>query len=165
LGSLKSSSNPRNDFLKTIWRVAVGSVALAGMAVSHLKISSTLGALYSQRRTVGDSTTGTMAPILQFRTQQIPILTAIAHAKVLEAYSAWTVAHFTNLGEDTRVRHGVAACYKLVSVQLSQAAASTISERCGAQGLFHHNMLTCMHVRLSPRVLWRHVMLTRIIQG
>jgi hypothetical protein len=153
LGSLESSGSVRNDFLMAIWRVAVGSVALAGMGVSHLKISSTLGALYSQRRTVGDATTGTSAPILKFRTQQIPILTAVAHAKVLEAYSRWTVARFTNYDEDIRVRHGVAACYKLVSVQLSQAAVLAISERCGAQGLFQHNMLTRMHVRLASFVL------------
>jgi acyl-CoA oxidase len=146
LGSSESSTTPRLDFLLSIWRVAVGSLALAATGVSLLKVSSTIGALYSQRRTVGNAATGHAEPILKFRTQQIPVLTSIAHAMVLDTYFQWTVTNFVNADEDMRVRHGLAACYKVVSLQLSQAAASTISERCGAQGLFQHNMLTTLQV-------------------
>jgi acyl-CoA oxidase len=149
LGSLEPSSNPRLDFLLSIWRVAIGAVAISAITLPALKIAATIGALYSQRRTVGNAVTGKAEPILVFRTQQIPILTAIAHAKVLDAFYHWTVSRFVNGDEDMRVRHGLATCYKTVSIQLSQAAAVAISERCGAQGLFHHNMLTTFHVRIS----------------
>lgn len=135
----------RNIFMMSISRVAVGSIALATLAASFFRVVATIAARYSQRRTViGNGSTP--APIMQFRTQQIPIFTALAQAHVLRAFDRWAVDAFSDLDEDPRVRHGIAACFKVTTVQISQAATISVSDRCGAQGLFEHNQMSVLHV-------------------
>jgi alkylation response protein AidB-like acyl-CoA dehydrogenase len=137
---------PRSVFMTSIFRVAVGSIAIATIAVSILFVCVTIGARYSLRRTVlGNSETPT--PIIDFRTQQIPIFTALAQAHVLRAFDAWAVEAFRDNEADLRVRHGVAACFKVAVVQLCQAANLSVSDRCGAQGLFEYNQMSSLHVR------------------
>lgn len=84
---------------------------------------------------------------MAFRTQQIPLVTAIAQVHVLQAYAQWAIKLFRDTSLPMRVRHGLATVLKAVMVQHSQAAALAISERCGAQGLFAHNQITNLHVR------------------
>jgi acyl-CoA oxidase len=134
---------PRAMFMVSLFRVAVGSVALTSMSVSGYLLCATIGARYSLRRTVLGSSQ-IPAAIITFRTQQIPIFTALAQGHVLHAFDAWAVTQFRDTEADPRVRHGIAICFKLVAIQLCQAAMLSISERCGAQGLFDYNQ---MHVR------------------
>lgn len=137
----------RNIFMMSISRVAVGSIALATLAASFFRVVATIAARYSQRRTViGNGSTP--APIMQFRTQQIPIFTALAQAHVLRAFDRWAVDAFSDLDEDPRVRHGIAACFKVTTVQISQAATISVSDRCGAQGLFEHNQMSVLHAEM-----------------
>lgn len=103
-----------------------------------------IGASYSLRRTVGDGTK--RVPLLHFRTQQIPVLTAIAQSYVLEAFQKWAAKNFSDGDEDMRVRHGIATCFKAIAVQQAQSIALSVSERCGAQGIQAVNMMTNMHV-------------------
>jgi alkylation response protein AidB-like acyl-CoA dehydrogenase len=139
---------PRPMFMASLFRVAVGSATLTSMAISAFLLCVTIGARYSLRRTVlGSSQTPT--PIITFRTQQIPIFTALAQAHVLRAFDAWSVTEFMNAEADPRVRHGIAACFKVAAVQLCQASNLSISERCGAQGLFDYNQISGLHVRAS----------------
>jgi acyl-CoA oxidase len=72
---------PRSIFMASISRVAVESIALAAGVVSALLLCVTIGARYSLCRTVLGSSE-TPAPIISFRTQQIPIFTALAQAHV-----------------------------------------------------------------------------------
>jgi hypothetical protein len=142
-----SESVPRSVFMASIFRVAVGSVALTSVTVSNLQLVVTIGARYSLRRTVLGSSES-LIPVIKFRTQQIPIFTGLAHwqAYVLRAFEGWAVESFRERKEDLRVRHGIAACFKVAAVQICQAANLAISNRCGAQGLFEHNQMSVLHV-------------------
>jgi acyl-CoA oxidase len=140
---------PRSLFMASIFRVAVGSVALTLVTVSNLQLVVTIGARYSLRRTVLGSSESPI-PIIRFRTQQIPIFTGLAQAYVLRAFEAWAVKSFRERKEDLRVRHGIAACFKVAAVQICQAANLAISDRCGAQGLFEHNQMSVLHVSNQP---------------
>jgi acyl-CoA oxidase len=137
---------PRPAFMASIWRVAVGSISLSTSAVSAMLLSVTIGAHYSLRRTVLGSSE-TPFPIINFRTQQIPIFTALAQGHVLRAFDTWAVRAFMESEADLRVRHGIAACFKVAVVQLCQAANLSVSDRCGVQGLFEHNQMSVLHVR------------------
>ena len=137
---------PRSAFMASIFRVAVGSISLATLTVSMLLLCVTIGARYSLRRTVQGSSQNP-TPIITFRTQQIPIFTALAQAHVLRAFDTWTVKAFKDNDADPRVRHGIATCFKVAVLQLCQAANLSVSDRCGAQGLFEYNQMSGFHVR------------------
>jgi hypothetical protein len=132
--------------MSSIWRVAVGSLALGSIAIPNLQVSSYIAARYFQRRHV-TSVYGNPVPIRSYRTQQLPLLHAIAQAFVLKALFKWGVEQFMDKNLDVRVRHGVAACCKAVMVQHAQLANCTLSERMGAQGLFEYNRLSNSYVR------------------
>ena len=144
-----SESVPRFTFMTSISQVAVGSVAITTVAVSNLQLLVMIGARYSLRRTVLGSSESPI-PIISFRTQQIPIFTGLAQAYVLHAFEAWTVKLFREHEEDLRVRHGIAACFKVAAVQICQAANLAISDHCGAQGLFEYNQMSVLHVSKQP---------------
>jgi len=135
---------PRSAFMASIFRVAVGSISLATLTVSMLLLCVTIGARYSLRRTVQGSSQNP-TPIITFRTQQIPIFTALAQAHVLRAFDTWTVKAFKDNDADPRVRHGIATCFKVAVLQLCQAANLSVSDRCGAQGLFEYNQMSGFH--------------------
>ena len=140
----------RNVFMASLFRVAVGSIALGTTAASILRVVASIGARYSLRRTViGNGSTP--SPIINFRTQQIPIFTALAQAHVVRAFDKWAVDAFRDVDMDPRVRHGIAACFKVTAVQLSQAANLSVSDRCGAQGVFEHNQMSVLHVSMFRR--------------
>ncbi|KAH7913696.1 acyl-CoA dehydrogenase NM domain-like protein [Hygrophoropsis aurantiaca] len=146
LGSLEKSMFPRLELLNSMWRVAIGSIALGSIGVPAMKVYSAIGASYSRRRFIGSISD--QRPLLSFRTQQIPVLTAVARTYALDAFRRWAVAHFSDTSEDPRVRHGIAACFKAVAVQFTQCASLEISERCGAQGIQSVNMMTNMHAEM-----------------
>jgi hypothetical protein len=146
LGSLERAEYPRSELNQSLWRVAVGTIAIGSTAVPCAKVHAYIAARYSLRRTVGSSVNKT--PILHFRTQQIPILTAIAQTYVLEAYQKWAAQRFTDEGLGVRVRHGIATCFKAIAVSQTLSMSLTVSERCGAQGLQSFNMMSRMNVSL-----------------
>ncbi|THU93651.1 hypothetical protein K435DRAFT_757292 [Dendrothele bispora CBS 962.96] len=138
-------------------RVSVGALALSLGAASAIKISANIGWLYSWRRLVGPVPgdkkvkSKSQIPIISFSTQQNPILTAVARAYVLDAFHDWVTEVFS--GRDPypttlRIRHSLAAVSKAITIQFASHACYTISERCGAQGLFHVNMMSRMHSEL-----------------
>ncbi|CAK5262914.1 unnamed protein product [Mycena citricolor] len=126
----------RIDFLLSLWRVAVGSLALSATSIPILAHSACLVAAYSSRRVVNESSS-----ILRFPTQHRPILTALAQSFVLRAFYRAAVPVFRDAAVDFRVRHGMAACFKLVAMQFTQEGALSLSERCGARGLFGVNRI------------------------
>ncbi|OCH86126.1 acyl-CoA dehydrogenase NM domain-like protein [Obba rivulosa] len=141
LGSLEKPRGPRISPLhSTWWRVAVGSIALGCLALPMMQCYATIGAMYSLRRTVNNGT-----PILQFRTQQIPILTVTARAYVTQALRTRAIRLFSDFTMDSHVRHGIAIIWKAIMVQHSQSSSVAVGERCGAQGLFSHNQFTTLH--------------------
>ncbi|KAI0053147.1 acyl-CoA dehydrogenase NM domain-like protein [Auriscalpium vulgare] len=138
LGTIDKPESIREGFM---WRVAVGGLALSLIGLTALELYCAIGAQYSVRRTVTHSG-GVIRPIIYFRTQQVPILTAVAQAHVLRAFHDWAIASFMDAEVDLRVRHGIAVCSKAISIQHSQTAALAISERCGAMGLFAMNQMS-----------------------
>ncbi|KAI0644432.1 acyl-CoA dehydrogenase NM domain-like protein [Trametes meyenii] len=143
LGSLEKSANIHRNLMNIIYRVAVGSLALAGFALPFMQCSATIGLMYSLRRTIGGPSRRT--PILSFRTQQAPILTVTANAYVLQALHRWATRQFSDTRFDWQLRHGIAATVKSVMVQLSQQGALGVSNRCGVQGLFAYNQITYLY--------------------
>ena len=106
---------------------------MSSLGIPALQIFSCIAARYSMRRTVYDGT-GVEKPIMSFRTQLTPILTALAQSFVMKALLDQIVPQFTDTSIDPRVRHALATITKAVMVRHTQAAALELSERCGAQG-------------------------------
>ncbi|KAG1814207.1 acyl-CoA dehydrogenase NM domain-like protein [Suillus variegatus] len=144
LGDLTKSNTMHRDFMSSIWRVAVGSLALGSAAIPNLQVASYIAARYFQRRHV-TSVYGSPSPIISYRTQQLPLLHAIAQAFVLRALYKWGIERFMDKNLDVRVRHGLAACCKAVMLQHAQVGNYALSERLGAQGLFEYNRLSNFH--------------------
>ncbi|KAH9225282.1 hypothetical protein K456DRAFT_1732043 [Colletotrichum gloeosporioides 23] len=138
LGSPLRAHNEREDFLAQIWRVSVGTLSLSIMGVSAIRVAGCIAATYSQRRLVGDAE---KLPIMQFSTQQRPILKALAHGEVLHAYAKWSVGEFMNPRHNADVRRGIATAFKVLVVRSSRLL-SELAERCGWQGLYAHNQIS-----------------------
>ncbi|KAG2097796.1 acyl-CoA dehydrogenase NM domain-like protein [Suillus cothurnatus] len=125
VGDLDKSNKIRRDFMSSIWRVMVGSLAISSMAISDLQMSSYIAARYFQRRHV---TSAYGNP-----------------AFVLRALYKRAIEQFMDKNLDVRVRHGVVACCKAVMAQHAQVANHALSERMGAQGLFEYNRLSTLY--------------------
>ncbi|KAI0633864.1 acyl-CoA dehydrogenase NM domain-like protein [Trametes polyzona] len=143
LGSLDKPADLHANLMNIIERITVGTIALGCIALTFTQCYATIGTMYSLRRRIGSPTRN--MPILNFRTQQAPILAAASNAYVMQALQRWAVAQFCDKGLDWRVRQGIAAIFKAVMSQHAQQGAMGVSERCGAQGLFAHNQMTCLH--------------------
>ncbi|KIY50432.1 acyl-CoA dehydrogenase NM domain-like protein [Fistulina hepatica ATCC 64428] len=143
LGSIKKPANLRDAFFYHISRVACGTLAIGSLGVPGLQVSSYIAARYSLRRKVTMGKTG-VQPIIAFRTQQVPVLTALAQSFVMRALHEWAVQRFMDISVDARVRHAMASIVKVVMIQHAQSANLGLGDRCGAQGLFEVNQLTGM---------------------
>ncbi|KAH9918440.1 acyl-CoA dehydrogenase NM domain-like protein [Fomitopsis serialis] len=144
LGSVDRPINPKMSFFHNISRVAIGTIAIGSLGVPALQVASFIAAKYSIRRTVVNNE-GQRKPIMDFRTQKIPIVTAVAQSFVMQALHNKMVLLFRDVHLDYRVRHAIASILKVVMIQHAQAAHLTLGDRCGAQGLFEVNQLTAMH--------------------
>ncbi|KAF9883768.1 hypothetical protein FE257_002834 [Aspergillus nanangensis] len=138
LGDLQKPMDLRESFHSTIWRVSVGTLALATTLVPILKRSAFVAGKYSLRRHVNRPPNGSQ-PIVSFRTQHGPILHALAQVAVYEHYTDETVCNFVDMRLDIRVRQGIAAAFEAVLANDVQSSLFALSERCGAQGLFEYN--------------------------
>ncbi|EGN96740.1 hypothetical protein SERLA73DRAFT_111417 [Serpula lacrymans var. lacrymans S7.3] len=148
LGSEAKPANFREAFFHGISRVASGTLAMSAFAIPVIQISSSIAARYSLRRTVFDAVSGKVKPVIAFRTQQVPILTALAQSFVLKALLSVVVPNFVNDELDFRSRHALATISKVVSIQHIQSAQLTLADRCGAQGLFDHNQIIELHTAM-----------------
>ncbi|KAJ7290222.1 acyl-CoA dehydrogenase NM domain-like protein [Mycena rebaudengoi] len=137
--------NKRHNFLMSIWRVAVGSLALSATCIPGLARSAFTVAMYSRRRCIGISPS---VPIIRFKTQYTPILVAFAQSFVLAEFYKFATRVFSDDIVDFRVRHGIAACFKAVALRHMQDANLALSERCGAQGLFDYNGISELHANM-----------------
>jgi acyl-CoA oxidase len=140
LGSLDRPQNMRQNFLQVIWRVGVGSIALSTLTVPAIKVAAYISGKYSLRRTVTGHD-GKPMPIIKFRTQQLPILHALAQSQVLEAYVKEAAAVFIDPDTPFLTRLGIATSLKAVMVQAAQSNLYVLAERCGAQGLYQYNQI------------------------
>ena len=127
-------------FFASIWRVTVGSLALSALTVPTVAVSVHIAAKYSLRRHVAGHE-GKRIPIWSFRTQQLPILHALAEVNVTEAYFKEVIRMFRDSDVDVRVKMGLAASAKAAVIHRSQSSFFALAERCGAHGLFEYNQI------------------------
>lgn len=91
-GGLRSGAagaDRRADFLRQIWRLAIGSLALSmASSVPLLRVSALVAARYSQRRAVGggDMGGGEGRAVVSYATSYRPILDALVLARVFDWY-------------------------------------------------------------------------------
>ncbi|KAJ7691743.1 acyl-CoA dehydrogenase NM domain-like protein [Mycena rosella] len=144
LGNRLKPKDPRLSFFTGIFRVAVGTLVLGSQGISALQVAAYITAQYSQRRTVTNND-GVQQPIIEFRTQHTPIVTALAQAYVLNALHQVVTRIFSLPTADGPIRHGIATILKVVTINHAQRSLLDLMERCGAQGLFEMNQLSAMH--------------------
>lgn len=147
LGELDPKLHPREYFLRTLWRVGIGSLSLTAVVAPGLKMAAYIGARYSLRRTVDSGARGVRVPIMSFRTQQLPILHALAQGFVLEAFFRRAAGWLTDTPmENINLRNAICAIVKATMIGHWRRTGVTIVDRCGAQGMFDFNMLFPMEV-------------------
>ncbi|KAF9478470.1 hypothetical protein BDN70DRAFT_808726 [Pholiota conissans] len=135
----------RNDFFDHIWRIIVGSMSIAGMALCSMKMGLYVAGRYSQRRTVTDALSGKLTPILSFPTQQYPILSTLAQSIVFESYLKDALKLFDDQSLSLTTRHCIAAISKATLVRHCCSSLITLGDRCGAQGVFEVNQFSVQY--------------------
>lgn len=136
----------RSDFFDHIWRIIVGSMSIAGMALCSMKMGLYVAGRYSQRRTVTNALTGKPTPILSFPTQQYPILATLSQAIVFESFLKDALRLFDDQSLSLTTRHCVAAVSKAMLVRHCCSSLITLGDRCGAQGVFEVNQFSVQYV-------------------
>ncbi|KAJ5591626.1 acyl-CoA dehydrogenase/oxidase [Penicillium hispanicum] len=144
LGSLEKPKDTQAHFLSIIRRVTVGTLSLSTVMLPILKRAVYVAGTYSISRHINGKD-GKPIPIIHFRTQQRPVLHALAQIAVLEAYMADATRRFVQPGLHPAVRHGIATALKAVVSAAPQRNLLELSDRCGAQGLYEHNHIVQSH--------------------
>ncbi|KAJ7453159.1 hypothetical protein FB451DRAFT_1281868 [Mycena latifolia] len=137
----------RANHINTIWRTAVGGLALGASMIPAIERSGYIAGRYSQRRTVGVPN-APRVQILSFRTQHAPILVALAQSFVAKEFLKVTLANFKDENNDLAVRMAWATILKATLVDHGKIATSVLSSRMGAQGLFAHNEICSLHTSI-----------------
>ena len=145
--SLEPPKNPRQHFFSLISRIPIGTLAISFYNIPILKAACFIAVKYSLRRTV-TGPNGAQVPIMSFRTQQKPILHAVAQSAVFEALAHSTVGKFKQRGITSEVASGLATLFKAVVTQSTQNSLYTMAERCGTQGLYGYNQLITFALEL-----------------
>ncbi|KIJ36027.1 hypothetical protein M422DRAFT_179856, partial [Sphaerobolus stellatus SS14] len=145
MDTMDKLENVRQGFFQQISRVVAGTLSMGVSALAPMKIGCFITARYSQRRMVTDASTGKLRPIISFRTQHAPILTVLAHIYVMEAFSKKCITLFSDNSIDFGLRHCITAVGKIGLLGHCQESLISLSERCGAQGLFEVNQLSVLH--------------------
>jgi alkylation response protein AidB-like acyl-CoA dehydrogenase len=127
----------RKEFLSSIWRVKAGSLALPLQMIPAMKRGVFVAGKYSQRQHILGPDQKPK-PIISFRTQHGPILHALAQLSVLDDYAQKSIQYFKHSNLAAPVQHAIGTMSKAF-VQNISSISFTLSERCGAQGLFGKN--------------------------
>ena len=109
LGPLGKPKSPKAAFQAAVWRISIGGLALGALAVPSVGVSAYILGRYSLRRQVYSANTGELMPIIDFRTQQIPILHGLAQMFVMQAFlnGSSTLKMFSDFTTDAAVRAGI----------------------------------------------------------
>ncbi|KAF7169071.1 hypothetical protein CNMCM5623_001903 [Aspergillus felis] len=140
LGSLEKPRNERDHFFSTIHRVSAGTLFLSGASIPALKLAVYNAVQFSLRRRVTGHDGNPMA-VINFRTQHLPILHAVAQYHVLQAFLVQAATIFRNREVDPRVRHAVATVFKAVALQHFQKSIKALNDGCGWHGYYEHNQI------------------------
>ncbi|KAF5725245.1 acyl-coenzyme A oxidase 4 [Fusarium mundagurra] len=139
LGSTVKPENDRLAFLQHIGRIAAGTLSLSIMGISAIKVGTRIAAVYSERRTIAAAKGEEGKRIMDFSTQQHPIVEGWVQEKVLHAFAHWAIDMCPDLSDPRQ--HALASIFKATVVKASQVRRH-LSERCGWQGLFAYNQIS-----------------------
>lgn len=142
----EKGEDDRGQFFDNIYRIIVGSMSIAGMALSSMKMGLYVASRYSQRRHVTDALNGGLKPILSFPTQQYPILSTLAQSIVFESFLKDALRLFNDQSLNLTTRHCIAAISKATVVRHCCSSLITLGDRCGAQGVFEVNQFSVQYV-------------------
>ncbi|OKP12452.1 hypothetical protein PENSUB_1912 [Penicillium subrubescens] len=139
LGDISKPEDFQAHFLSAIRRISIGTISLCLSIIPYLKNLVYIVGKYNLRRTV----TGPgkiPIPIINFRSQQIPILHAIAQIRVMEAFADYAITCFMN-STSTQGRQRLATILKASFIHNMEQCSASLPQRCGAQGMFKHNQI------------------------
>ncbi|RAL14815.1 acyl-CoA dehydrogenase NM domain-like protein [Aspergillus homomorphus CBS 101889] len=140
-GRLEKSNNERDNFLATIHRMPAGTLFLAGGCIPLIKMAVYNSSKFSFRRHILGHD-GQPMPVIDFRTQHLPILHAIARAHVLQAFLIHAGMSFCDRNiTDPRVRHAFATIFKAVTTHHFQTSLESVNKGCGWHGYYDRNQI------------------------
>lgn len=130
--SIDAPRDPLKAWWDENWRIPIGTAAVTGPVITSLQYAAYIGAHYSLRRTI----VGKKEPvsIFTFRTQQWPVLQALAVALVMDNWFPMIVQDVLSSKLDPRIRHAMSVILKTTGCRWSQLCIREVAERCGAQG-------------------------------
>lgn len=141
LGPPTLAKSRREDFLKQIFRIPVGTLALSLANMPILKQSAFIAGTWSLQRTVTTNAEGQQTPVISFSTQHRPILLGLVQAEVFNAFADYAIDVFRTTSLNDEVRHGVAACFKATVNAETQRTVNELVDRLGWNGVFAFNRL------------------------
>ncbi|RAQ53985.1 acyl-CoA oxidase [Aspergillus flavus] len=146
---LKKSDNMQESFMVMTRRGAVGSLAFTTVLVPLMKRAVFVAGKYKLRRQITRQNSKPV-PIISLRTQQLPILHALAQIAVFEPFAQDSIQQFKRSNDIPVIQQIISFTFKAVLCQASQPRFHALSKRCGAQGLSEYNQIigsqleTCM---------------------
>lgn len=149
LGEIDDAGDKRQSFFRQINRVSVGGLALSLVNVPALKAGAYLVYEFSRQRTVTDPGSQRPVSILSFPTQYGPIISAAAHAAVMEAAGRRTVEIFQMPGLPAPLKQALVCIFKATATYATQRHLSELTERCGWRGLFGFNKISELQLGLK----------------
>ncbi|KAG6837394.1 hypothetical protein H0H93_010012 [Arthromyces matolae] len=123
-----------------IWRIQLGTMAVPAPWISAIKAVAYIGGHYSMHRTLVGKRSAPV-PIISFRTQQWPIVHAVAVGMVMANWFPVVIEEAMQRSTDYRIRHALSVIAKATICRHFQRCAPEVAERCGAQGTFEHNYM------------------------
>lgn len=142
---LSIPAQPLESWWNELWRIQLGTIAVPAPWISAIKAVAFIGGRYSTHRSVIGKGIKPV-PIISFRTQQWPVLNAIAVGMVMSNWYPLAVKFAMEGTSDHRVRHAMAVIAKATVCRHFQRVVSEVAERCGAQGTFEHNYMARIEV-------------------
>jgi len=149
LGTIDKPEDVRRDFFEQTHRVTVGGLALSLVNIPALKAGAYLTYVFSQKRMVNNPSTNLPVSILSFPTQYGPIISAAAHAAVMEAAGRSAISLFKTPGVPELLRHAIVCVYKATATFATQRHLSELTERCGWRGMFTFNKISELQLALK----------------
>jgi acyl-CoA oxidase len=149
LGTIDKPTDVRRTFFEQTHRVTVGGLALSLVNVPALKAGAYLAYTFSQKRMVNNPSTNLPVPILSFPTQYGPVISAAAHAAVMEAAGRSAISLFKTPGVPEPMRHAVVCVYKATASSATQRHLQELTERCGWRGMFAFNKISELQLALK----------------
>ncbi|KAN0082585.1 Acyl-CoA dehydrogenase/oxidase, N-terminal and middle domain containing protein [Tylopilus felleus] len=131
---------PLKAWWDEVWRIPLGTMTIVAFTIPALKATAFIAGKYSMHRSLAGKGVEPIS-IISFRTQQWPVLHAIAVSMVLENWYSIATSKSMHTSFDPRVRHGLAVIVKTTVCRQVQRCVFEVAERCGAQGSFEHNFM------------------------